>query len=103
MGYTNGDYRWSYFTCQFLPSGQFAISWRRAGQYQPAYSQARVEIVGIATEPETILLDEHAAPIWYYEDGIVEFIVKPFSEARIVERDMSDPSARATVVRKPRG
>ena len=32
------------------------------------------------------MLDGQSAPIWYFEDGIVEFIVKPFSEARIIGR-----------------
>ncbi|RPJ02839.1 MAG: DUF4968 domain-containing protein [Chloroflexi bacterium] len=90
--YQRGDYRWSYFTCKFLPSGQFAIDWRRAGQYQPPYRQIRVEVVGISGEPESVLLDSQSAPIWYYEGGMVEFIVQPFGEARIVGRS---PSTRA--------
>ncbi len=102
MSYRQGDYRWSYYTCQFLPSGQFAIEWRRAGQYQPPYAQVRVEVVGISAEPEMVMLDGQAAPIWYYEDGIVEFIVKPFAEARIVGRDPSSSGAQRTLVRKPK-
>ncbi|MBN2303169.1 MAG: DUF4968 domain-containing protein [Anaerolineae bacterium] len=97
LAYQDGNYRWSYFTCKFLPSGQFAVEWRRAGQYLPSYDQVRVEIVGIPIEPESVTLDGQAAPIWYYEGGIVEFIVKPFNEARIIGRL---PSQR-TVVRPP--
>ncbi len=96
MDYQRGDYRWSYFTCKFLPSGQFAIEWRRAGQYQPPYKQLRVEVVGISGEPESVLLDGQSAPIWYYEGGMVEFIVQPFGDARIVGRS---PSARAQETR----
>jgi hypothetical protein len=101
MDYQRGDYRWSYFTCKFLPSGQFAIEWRRAGHYQPPYKQIRVEVVGISGEPESVVMDGQAAPIWYYEDGVVEFIVQPFGEARIVGRS---PSSRAqqTLPRPPR-
>jgi alpha-glucosidase len=100
LDYQHGSYRWSYLTCRFLPSGQFAVEWRRAGQYQPPYKQIRVEVVGISGEPESVVLDGQAAPIWYYEDGMVEFIVQPFSEARIVGRS---PSAKAqqTLVRPP--
>ena len=93
MDYQRGEYRWSYFTCKFLPSGQFAIEWRRAGQYQPPYKQIRVEVVGISGEPESVLLDGQSAPIWYYEGGVVEFIVQPFGEARIVGRSPSRESA----------
>ncbi|MBN1963707.1 MAG: glycoside hydrolase family 31 protein, partial [Anaerolineae bacterium] len=84
LAYQQGGYRWSYYTCRFVPSGQFAIQWRRAGQYQPPYEQVRVEVVGISGEPESVQLDGQAAPIWYYENGLVEFIVKPFAEALII-------------------
>ncbi len=101
LAYQHGAYRWSYFTCKFLPSGQFAIEWRRAGQYQPPYQRIRVEVVGISGEPESVMLDGQAAPIWYYEDGIVEFIVKPFGEARIVGRSHTASHAQ-TLSRTPR-
>jgi alpha-glucosidase len=101
LEYQRGEYRWSYFTCKFLPSGQFAIEWRRAGQYQPPYQQIRVEVVGISGEPESVVLDGQSAPIWYYEGGVVEFIVQPFGEARIVGRGPSS-KAQQTLVRPPR-
>lgn len=101
LAYKQGEYRWLYFTCKFLPSGQFAIEWRRAGQYQPPYEQIRVEVVGIPQEPESVMLDGQAAPIWYYEGGIVEFIVKPFNEARIVGRQHTASHAQRTMPRPP--
>ncbi len=101
LDYRNGAYRWSYFTCKFLPSGQFAIQWRRAGQYQPPYGNIRVEVVGISGEPEAVMLDGQQAPIWYYEDGVVEFIVKPFDEARIVGRSPEMSSSQRTMLRPP--
>ncbi|MBN1564733.1 MAG: glycoside hydrolase family 31 protein [Anaerolineae bacterium] len=100
LAYRDGAYRWSYFTCKFLPSGQFAIQWRRAGQYHPPYESVRVEVVGISGEPEAVMLDGQQAPLWYYEDGVVEFIVKPFDEARIVGRS-PNPAAQRTIVRPP--
>jgi alpha-glucosidase len=102
LAYQQGEYRWSYFTCKFLPSGQFAIEWRRAGHFQPAYDQIRVEVVGISAEPEMVSLDGQAAPIWYYEAGIVEFIVKPFGEARIIGRAPSRSQAQRTLTRRPK-
>jgi alpha-glucosidase len=102
LQYRDGAYRWSYFTCKFLPSGQFAIEWRRAGHYEPPYKQIRVEVVGISGEPESIMLDSQAAPIWYYEAGIVEFIVGPFGEARIVGKSPDTSRAERTLIRPPR-
>ena len=102
LAYRDGDFRWLYFTCRFLPSGQFAIEWRRAGQFKPAYENVRVEVVGIPIEPEMVSLDGQAAPIWYYENGIVEFIVKPFNEARVIGREHRSASAQRTVLRPPR-
>lgn len=98
LDYQRGEYRWSYFTCRFLPSGQFAIEWRRAGPYVPPYPQTRVEVVGIGSEPERITLDAQSAPLWYYESGVVEFIVQPFGEARIIghSRTASPAQEKAT-------
>ncbi|NDJ79368.1 MAG: glycoside hydrolase family 31 protein, partial [Chloroflexi bacterium] len=101
MAYQNGDYRWSYFICKFLPSGQFAIEWRRAGQYQPPYQRVRVEVAGIPSEPESVALDGQSAPIWYYEGGIVEFSVTPFNEARVIGRSYTSSAAQKTITRRP--
>jgi alpha-glucosidase len=100
MAYKHGDYRWSYFTCKFLPTGHFGIEWRRAGKYQPPYQQIRVEVVGIPGEPETVQLDGQAAPVWYYEGGVVEFVVSPFGDARIGGR--SRLKTTGTITRPPR-
>ncbi len=102
LDYQNGAYRWSYFTCKFLPSGQFAVEWRRAGQYTPPYAQVRVELVGISGEPEAVMIDGQNAPIWYYEAGMVEFVTRPFSEARIVGRSPQSSGAQQTLPRPPR-
>jgi alpha-glucosidase len=102
LEYRDGEYRWSYFTCRFLPSGQFAIEWRRAGQYEPPHKQIRVEVVGISGEPESVVMDGQSAPIWYYESGVVEFLVQPFGEARIIGRNPSSSKADQTLPRPPR-
>jgi alpha-glucosidase len=96
LAYQHGDYRWSYFTCKFLPSGQFAVEWRRAGQYQPPYRQLRMEIVGISGEPERVFMDGQSAPIWYYEGGVVEFMVQPFTEVRIAGRGRAETERTIT-------
>ncbi len=96
LAYQQGDYRWSYFSCKFLPSGQFAVEWRRAGQYQPPYRQLRMEIVGISGEPERVFMDGQSAPIWYYEGGVVEFMVQPFTEVRIAGRGRTETERTIT-------
>lgn len=86
--YLNGDYRWLYFTCKMLPEGGMSIDWRRAGKYQPPYQKVRCEVYGIGFEPKDVQIDGLAAPLWYFEQGIVEFTAnKPFSNAKIVEPD----------------
>jgi len=99
-GYQNGVYRWLYFTCKVLPNGGLSIAWRRAGKYQPTYEKVRCEVYGIAREPEAVLLDNASAPLWYFENGIVEFTAnKPFELARI---NLPEESiGESTLVRSP--
>jgi alpha-glucosidase len=89
LDYLNGDYRWLYFTLKVLPTGGVSIDWRRAGKYKAAYDGVRCEVFGIEIEPKAVELDGQAAPIWYFEQGVVEFTAKrPFDNAQII-----DPSA----------
>ncbi len=101
MDYLNGDYRWLYFTCRVLPSGGVTIDWRRAGKYKAAYDGVRCEVYGVEIEPKTIQLDGQAAPIWYFEEGVVEFTAKrPFDSARILDPDLDD-MPRPTLLHSP--
>ena len=42
-------------------------------------ARSRAEIVGIPAEPDTVTLDGQGAPVWYYENGIVEMVTPPFA------------------------
>jgi alpha-glucosidase len=86
LAYQQGDYRWSYFTVRLLGSGTLVIEWRRTGAYQPPYAQVRVEVIGLSEEPQAVLVDGQGAPVWYYENGVVEVITPPFNEARLVSQ-----------------
>jgi alpha-glucosidase len=101
LAYQQGDYRWSYFTCKFLASGQFALEWRRTGRYQPAYQQVRVEIVGISGEPQSVMLDGQGAPVWYYESGIVELVAGTFDDAHIIGQGGESGPAEDTLLHPP--
>ncbi|MFN7210761.1 MAG: DUF5110 domain-containing protein, partial [Aggregatilineales bacterium] len=100
FAYQQIAYRWLYFGCQVAPSGNVTLSWRRVGDYCAPYSRYRFEIYGIPDEPSSIYLDDSAAPLWYYEKGVVEFTAtQPFERARIEVHQRSD--SRATLLRSP--
>lgn len=101
-GFTHqrGIYCWLYFTCQTAPNGHVTLHWRRVGEYGAPYLRYRFELHGIPDEPDSIYLDDTAAPLWYYEKNTVEFTVtQPFERARIEMRQRSDQ--RATLLRSP--
>ncbi len=99
MEYHEGMYRWLYFTTKILASGNMSIDWRRAGKFQPSYNAVRCEVVGIDFEPKEVQLDGAAAPLWYYERGVVEFTAnKPFERARIIRPDLE---GQQTLMRSP--
>lgn len=99
--YLEGEYRFSYFTCGFLPGGRFGITWRTAGRYAPPYEAVRVRIVGIPGEPNDILIDEKAAPMWFFENGVLEVLSAPFRELALVGRRTDTSSSDKTAVRRP--
>jgi alpha-glucosidase len=85
LEYTNGVYRWLYFTVRIAGNGEVSIDWRQAGNFVPPYQQVRCEVYGVDFEPSNVQVDNSAAPLWYFEKGIVEFTAnKPFATARIV-------------------
>jgi alpha-glucosidase len=84
LGYQHGDYRWMYFTTRPLQTGGFKVDWRRAGKYDPGYANLKIEIIGLSESPSAIELNDRAAPVWYYENGMVEMALKkPFDTLRI--------------------
>jgi alpha-glucosidase len=100
FAYQQGNYRWLYFACRVAPSGSVTLNWRRAGAYRAAYSRYRFEVYGILDEPESVYLDDSAAPLWYYEKSTVEFTAtQPFERARIEMRRRADQ--QATLLRSP--
>ncbi len=101
LAYRQGGARWSMFTTSFRPSGEFVLDWHTSGAYQPPYTRVRVEVVGISGEPERVELDGGAAPVWYYNEGVVEFVARPFERARIVGRGALTAFTDATRLHPP--
>ncbi len=72
-----GDYRWLYITAGW-DDGKLIIRRRVAGQYSPQYTSIRVEIVGLEGQPHSIRIDHRPAPLWFVDDGILEFTTDTF-------------------------
>lgn len=71
------EYRWIYITCGW-DEGKFVVTRRIAGQYKPTYTKIRVEIVDLPSEPTAIIIDRRPAPLWYFDDAILEFTTDSF-------------------------
>jgi len=78
-----GDYRWIYITCEW-DEHKLVINRRIAGQYIPAYTNIRVEIVGLKQEPLYIRIDRRPAPLWFFDQGILEFTTESFQIIEVV-------------------
>lgn len=101
LAYQKGDYRWSYFTCKYLPNGQFAIDWRITGNFEPSYRKSRIEIIGISREPELVEVDGQQAALWFFEGGIVEILSDPFKNIRLQGKSDHIGSEDHTVAKRP--
>ncbi|HRE48380.1 MAG TPA: glycoside hydrolase family 31 protein [Aggregatilineales bacterium] len=100
LDYQKGVYRWLYFTCKATSDGGLMLSWRQAGKFDPGYKRVRCRIYGVVSEPTEVLIDDRKAPLWYHENGVVEFTAnRPFETAKIVGQ--SEPTSDLTLTRNP--
>jgi alpha-glucosidase len=77
------EYRWIYITCGWQ-DGKLVINRRIAGQYIPDYTHIRLEIVGLEHEPLHIRIDRRPAPVWFFDQNILEFTTNTFQIIEIV-------------------
>lgn len=70
LEYQHGDYRWIYTSCEW-DDNQFIIKRRTAGRFEPLYKAIKVEIVS-SEEPADVRIGMFGAPIWFYDDGVLE-------------------------------
>ncbi len=95
----SGNYRWVYVTCEWDEDVRFFISRRTAGSYQPGYKAIRVEVVGLTEEPMDVKLDRQSAPLWYYDNGVLELTAEDnFRRIEIMRRSV--PNDR-TITHRP--
>lgn len=95
--YEKGDYRWIYTTCSWDES-KFVINRRVAGRYAQPYKNVKLEVVGFDEEPAKVKVDRQGAPLWFYDDGLIELTINDFQRCEITRPAL--PTDR-TVVRRP--
>lgn len=98
LGYERGDYRWVYISSQW-DGDTLNINRRIAGQYQPPYKSLRLEIVGFDDEPSEVLVDRKGAPLWFFDDGLLELNVTDFQKIQILQKSSG---ADRTILSRPR-
>lgn len=94
--WSTGDYRWVYLTCRHDESGALMLNRRVAGHYMPLYKNIHVEIVGLGHEPYDVYLDRQVAPLWFYEDDVLDITTDDkFQQVEVIYRvSPDDPTHR---------
>ncbi len=100
QAYRNGERRWLQVSVSPLENDGLRIMLQREGTYAPPYTKIRVEVYGIPRDPDGVTVDGAAAPIWYYEKGIVEFSAAASFEIAQVNL-MPPQEAEVTIRRNP--
>lgn len=90
MAYEKGAYRWVYITCNWDEDGRFIINRRVAGQYTPAYTRMKIEVVGLDEEPMHVRVDRQGAPLWFFDEGLLEVSIDTFQRIEIRRRPLPD-------------
>lgn len=98
LNYLEGDYRWIYIASGW-EENRFVIKRRVAGRYTPAYKNIKLEVIGFDQEPSHILVDRQGAPLWFYDDGLLELNMTSFETVEITRKSLPTDD---TVSRRPR-
>lgn len=92
LAYREGQYRWVYITC-VEDKDHLTINRRAAGAYESTYSSISLEVVGLNDEPYEIRVDRQGAPLWFYDDDVLEIQTDSFKTIEIVRKpSSSDPT-----------
>ncbi|MFZ4813095.1 MAG: TIM-barrel domain-containing protein [Phototrophicaceae bacterium] len=97
LGYLQGESRWTYITTGWA-GNRLRIQRRITGQFEPVYKQFKIAVVGFDEEPLAVRVDRQGAPVWYYEDKMVDMTLKDFQTIEIARRTAHDDE---TVIHRP--
>lgn len=90
--YQNGVYRWVYITAH-EEDDDIILNRRTAGNYEPPYQTTSLEVVGLTEEPLKVRVDRQGAPLWFFDDGLLEITVDSFRDVVITRKSSSsDPT-----------
>ncbi|MEL7234068.1 MAG: hypothetical protein AAGK74_06210, partial [Chloroflexota bacterium] len=79
---------------------RFLIHRQLTDGYEPEFAAIRLEITGLGQEPLDVRVDDAAAPVWYYENDVVELRVDAFKTIAIT---VTTGPSDETVVNRPPG
>jgi hypothetical protein len=87
--YLDGQYRWVFVGCGW-DRARLIINRRLAGRYAPSRTLARVEVIGLDYEPESVRVDRQGAPLWFYDGGVLEIITDDFQRIEVQRAALAD-------------
>lgn len=88
QGYQQGQYRWVYITAT-EEDEKLIVNRRVAGSFEPTYKTISLEIVGLHDEPHAIRVDRQGAPVWFFDEDLLEVQVDSFSTVEITLKPIS--------------
>lgn len=97
LEYERGQYRWIYITTLW-DEDTFIIKRRVAGSFEPPYQSIRLEIVGFDEEPAGVRVDRQGAPLWFFDDDLLELKVGDFKEVEVTRKSST---ADKTLLHRP--
>jgi hypothetical protein len=59
-------------TCEWDEDVRFVINRRTAGRFDPIDKTLRLEVVGLSAEPSEVRVDRQGAPLWYFDNNVLE-------------------------------
>lgn len=97
MDYQKGEYRWVYITTGWQDDNTFTIERRVAGSFSPDYTAMKLEVVGLDDEPASVRLERQGAPLWFYDEGVLELTVPTFQRIEVTRKPTT---TERTILRK---
>lgn len=85
LEYLNGEYRWVYMTTR-QEEDKLIVDRRAAGNYEPSYQTIRLEVIGFHEEPAAVRVDRQGAPVWFFDDDLLELKLETFRTVEITHK-----------------